>query len=73
MKITTNQPSISIDPNQPNLPTDMPIDPYNPLIWVILMTPLLNAIGENLTAMSSLLDSATNAYQEFLRNKRSKK
>jgi hypothetical protein len=48
-------PTISLDPNQPSLPTDMPLDPHNPLIWIIVITALISATEKPLNAIANLL------------------
>jgi hypothetical protein len=48
-------PTISINPTQPTMPTDMPLDPTNPLIWIIVITALITATEKPLNAIANLL------------------
>jgi hypothetical protein len=48
-------PTISINPTQPTLPTEMPLDPTNPLIWLLVLATFLTATEKPLNAIANLL------------------
>ena len=56
MKLTTTQPTDSIDPTPP---ADLPLEAHNPLIWIIALTALITAIEKPLTAIAHLLRALT--------------
>jgi hypothetical protein len=55
MNTTTTQPTIPINPNQPILPPEMPLDPTNPLIWLLTIAIFLGTTEKNLNAIANLL------------------
>jgi hypothetical protein len=67
--------AITTQPAQPNLPQiapNLPIDPSNPLAWVIVLTALLSATAKPLNATAKVI-TAIAALIRVNNNKRSKK
>jgi hypothetical protein len=48
-------PIISINPTQPTMTPKIPLDPHNPLIWLLVLATFLTATEKPLNAISNLL------------------
>jgi hypothetical protein len=52
---TTTTPTIFTTPMQPKMPTDVPLDQTNPLIWILVFATLCTATEKPLNAIANLL------------------
>jgi hypothetical protein len=62
----TTTPVISINPTQPTMLPAMPLDPTNPLIWLLVLATLCTATAKPLNAIANLI----RAIALFLKSRR---
>jgi hypothetical protein len=67
--------STTLEPSQPTfpvLPTDLPLDSTNPLVWVIFLTALLSNTEKPLNATANLTRAIAELLTTISKGKRSK-
>jgi hypothetical protein len=68
--------AITTQPAQPNLPQiapSLPIDPSNPLAWIIVLTTLLSATAKPLNATAKVITAIVALIRVINNKKRAKK
>ena len=68
MNLQSTQPLQSIEPQLPTTLPQIPIDPTNPLSWVLVLTLFLGTTEKPITATASLI----RAIAILIKSKRSK-
>ena len=66
MNSTENQTIQTLDPELPNLsvePSQIPLDPTNPLVWALVFTLLLSHTDEVINSVANLITAIANFKQ----------
>lgn len=72
MNLQSTQPIQTIDPQLPTTLPQIPIDPTNPLSWVLVLTLFLGTTEKPINATASLIRAIATLINTLTRNKRSK-
>ena len=72
MNLQSTQPIQTIDPQLPTTLPQIPIDPTNPLSWVLVLTLFLGTTEKPINATASLIRAIATLINTLTKNKRSK-
>lgn len=72
MNLQSTQPIQTIDPQLPTTLPQIPIDPTNPLSWVLVLTLFLGTTEKPINATASLIRAIATLINTLTRNKHSK-
>ncbi len=72
MNLQSTQPIQSIEPQLPTTLPQIPIDPTNPLSWVLVLTLFLGTTEKPINATASLIRVIATLINTLTKNKRSK-
>ena len=72
MNLQSTQPIQTIDPQLPTTLPQIPIDPTNPLSWVLVLTLFLGTTEKPINATASLIRAIATLINTLTKNKRSR-